>query len=342
MEPYDQKAQRDIEEWRNRSPILPRPAVPERIQKVGKQIAVRGKDGFDRMPGSEQLREAIDGAMSGVVSTIGTTAAASVRTRVILRRYERGGHQVARIEEIGTLSLQASDQVFPRRKRLAYMAASGGQGGAAGAAASVSELGSVLGGVFGAGAGAVPGALALATVIVADAAATLGTAARIVAETAAHYGYDPNDPSEELFMASVLGAAMAGTQGAKIAAHHELNHIAGLLARKAPKAALKKVNLAKVLPKVWPRLVDRLTHRQMGKAIPGAGIVVGLGLNAAMMKRVSDEAYFAYRERRIRDEYGDAPSNVPAPPDQVVDGTLVLDLLDEDEDDPPAGIEAAA
>ncbi|WP_033205195.1 EcsC family protein [Patulibacter americanus] len=343
MQPYDAKAQREIEEWHDRSPLLPRPELPERVQQAGKDLVARGKDGFDHLPGSDQLREAIDSAMSGVVSTIGTTAAASVNQRAILRRYKRGEHLVDRIDAIGSLDLEVSDRAFPRRKKLAYMLGSAGQGGAAGAAASVSEFGAVFGGVFGAGAGAVPGTLALAGVIVADAAATLGSAARIVAETAAHYGYDPNDPAEELFLTSVLGAAMAGTQGAKIAAHRELNHVAGLLARRAPKAALKKVNLGRVLPKVWPRLIERTTHRQMGKLIPAAGIVAGAGLNASLMKRVSDEAYFAYRERRLFDRYGERDSAISDPPvdGEVVDGTLVLDLLDEDDDDPTQTIESA-
>jgi hypothetical protein len=338
MNRHDANAKRQIDEWRSRTPLLPRPEMPERVQRASRHLIARGKDGLGQLPGSDYLREALDGAMNGVVSAIGTTAAASVNQRAVLRRYKRNGHVVDRIDAIGSLDLEVSDRAFPRKKRLAYMVTSAGQGGAAGAAASVSELGTLAGGVFGAGAGAVPGALALAGVIVADAAATLGAAARIVAETASHYGYDPNDPAEELFMAGVLGAAMAGTQGAKIAAHHELNHIAGLLARKAPKAALKKVNFARALPKVWPRLVDRLTHRQMGKVIPGAGIVAGIGLNAALMKHVSDEAYFAYRERRLHDRYGDL-ADAPLPPHDLVDGTLVLDLLDGD-DDPFVAIEA--
>jgi hypothetical protein len=221
------------------------------------------------------------------------------------------------------------------------MLASGGQGGAAGAAASVSEFGAVAGGVFGAGAGAVPGTLALMGVLAADAAATLGTAARIVAETAAHYGYDPSDPAEEVFLASVLGAAIAGSQGAKAVAHHEINHVAGLLARRAPKEVLKNVKLAHALPQIWPRLVERLTHNQMGKLIPGAGVAVGFGLNAALMKRASDEAYFAYRERRLRDRYAESDTDAVGPDAvDVVEGTLVLDLLSPDEDVPVLGVEA--
>jgi hypothetical protein len=168
-------------------------------------------------------------------------------------------------------------------------------------------------------------------VLALDAGATLGTAARVVAETAAHYGYDPNDPGEELFMASVLGVATAGSQCAKITAHQELNHVAGLLARRATKATLSETNLARVLSKIWPRLVERLTHQQMGKATPALGIVLGASLNANLMKRVSDEAYYAYRERRLRDRYDDHGASISDPLGEAVDGTLVLDLLEDND-----------
>jgi hypothetical protein len=338
MQPYDEKAWRQMTERRERIEARRvRAVVPQRVRERGMEVAARGKESFEQLPGSEQLQQAISQAMGGVVSTIGTAAAASVSQRAVLRRYGRHGHPLARIDAIQALDLEVSDAVFPRRKRLVYMSASAAQGGAAGAASLVTEARAVVVGVAGEGARAVPGVLALTGVLVADAVVTLGAAARVVAETAALYGYDPNDPGEELFMTSVLGVATAGSQGAKLTAHRELNHVAGLLARRATKATLRETNLARVLSKVWPRLVERLTHRQMGKAIPALGIVLGVSLNANLMKRVSDEAYFAYRERRLIDRYGDAATATGSnPAEEVVDGTLVLDLLDDGEREPPA------
>lgn len=330
MQPYDEKAWRQIEDRRSRIEARRRSVVPERVRQIGKEVAVRGKEGFEHLPGGEQLQHVIGDAMRGAVSTIGTAAAASVIQRAVLRRYERHGHAPRRIEAIQGLDLEVSDAVFPRRRRLVYMSLSAAEGGVAGAMSSASEVGALVGGVAGAGAGAVPGTLALAGVLAADAVATLGAAARVVAWTATLYGYDPNDPGEELFMVSVLGVATAGSQGAKMTAHRELNHVSGLLARRATKAALSETNLARVLSKVWPRLVERLTHRQMGKAVPALGIVLGAGLNANLMKRVSDEAYFAYRERRLQDRYSDHRVSISDPPGEVVDGTLVLDLLEDD------------
>lgn len=54
-------------------------------------------------------------------------------------------------------------------------------------------------GVFGAGAGGVPTAIMTAGIMTSDIAATLLMASRIVAETSALYGYDPNDPAEQVF-----------------------------------------------------------------------------------------------------------------------------------------------
>jgi hypothetical protein len=336
MQPYDEKAWRQIDERRQRiESRRARNILPERIREVGREVADRGKDAFEQFPGSEHLQQVLDDAMRGAVSTIGTAAAASVSQRAVLRRYQRLGCELARVEDIQGLDLETSDRAYPRRKRLLYITGSAAQGGAAGAASLVMEAGALAGGVAGAGAGAVPGALALAGVLVADAAATLGAAARIVAETAALYGYDPNDPEEELFLAGVLSVATAGSQGAKITAHRELNHVASLLARRATKKTLSETNLARVLSKVWPRLVDRLTHQQMGKATPALGIAVGAGLNANLMKRVSEEAYYAYRERRLRDRYGnDEPGTAtPAWPSGDPGGDpgapLILDLVDE-------------
>jgi len=348
MHPYDEKAWRQIDDRRDRIEARRRTVLPERVREIGKDVAVRGREGLKQLPGSaqiqqgikhvpgtDQLQQVIGDAGRGAVSTIGTAAAASVSHSAVLRRYEPHGHALQRIEAIQALDLAVSDTVYPRRKKLVYMSASAAQGGAVGAASLVTEVGTLAGGVAGAGAGAVPGVLVLTAVLIADAVATLGAAARIVAETAALYGYDPNDPAEELFLASVLGVATAGSQSAKVTAHRELNHVAGLLARSKSKAILSETNLARVLTKVWPRLVETLTHRQMGKATPALGIALGASLNAALMKHVSDEAYFAYRERRLRDRYGDR-AEIASSADEVVNGTLVLDLLEDSGADQPA------
>jgi len=329
LQPYDEKVWRQIEDRRRRVEARRGSVVPESARAFGKEVVVRGKERFEHLPVLDLLQQAIGDAMRGPVALIGKAAAGSVSGEAVLRRYEQRGHTPAGLAAIRALDLEVSDAVFPHRKNLAFISASAVQGAVAGAWSQVTEARAVAGGVAGAGARAVPDALSLARVLAADAAATLLVAARVVAETAAHYGYDPNDPDEELFMAGVLGVATAGSQGAKIAAHRELNHLGGLLARRASKAVLSETNLALVLPKVWPRVVQRLTHKQLGKATPVLGIALGFGLNANLMKHVSDEAYYAYRKRRLEDRYRVDRGIAGAPHDDVK-GTLVLDLLEGD------------
>jgi hypothetical protein len=310
VDPYDRKAWEEIHAHHARKPTRRvREAVPKRVREKAGALATRGKDKaevvFDGLPGAEQIEEALETALHGLTRSIGTTAAASVVTPLVLRRYSRRNYPVTRIEDIRELDLSVSDAVFPRRKRVVYMTGSIATGAWAGVVTTAGEVGAVAGGVAGVGAGATPGAMTVIGAFAADAAATLLTSSRVVAETSALYGYDPNDPAEQLFMAGVLGAATAGTQAGKAAAQRELHALAQALAINAPWTILNQNHITRIVAKVYKKLGERLTKQQLGKAVPALGIAVGAGSNGALMLRVADEAYFAYRERRLRERYGD-------------------------------------
>jgi hypothetical protein len=142
-----------------------------------------------------------------------------------------------------------------------------------------------------------------------DIAATLMTASRIVAETSALYGYDPNDPAAQVFVTGVLGAATATSEGAKLAAQRELRELAKLLARRAPYRLLDKSVFTQVVRRAYAKLGDKMTQAQLGKVVPITSIAIGAGMNAALMHRTADEAYYAYRERRLQDRYDLDPSD---------------------------------
>jgi hypothetical protein len=308
MNDYDSRALKDILAWQGRKPSRRlRNAIPKSVRERAGELVDRGKEKagetFDNVPGSEQVKQVLLMTLVGATRTIGAGAAASVSTSLVVRRYRKAGHSIERIEDIQDLELAASDRVFPRRKRLAYIVISGAEGGVAGAATTVSGAATVVTGVFGAGAGGVPTAIVTAGVMVGDIAATLMTASRIVAETSALYGYDPNDPAEQLFMTGVLGAATATSEGAKLAAQRELRELAKLLARRAPYRLLDKSVFTQVVRRAYAKLGDKMTQRQLGKVVPITSIAVGAGLNAALMHRTADEAYYAYRERRLQDRY---------------------------------------
>jgi hypothetical protein len=184
----------------------------------------------------------------------------------------------------------------------------------------------VVTGVFGAGAGGVPTAIVTAGVMAADTAATLMWASRIVAETSALYGYDPNDPAEQVFMTGVLGAATATSEGTKLAAQRQLRELAKLLARREPYRLLDKHVFTHVVRRAYKKLGDKMTQKQLGKIVPITSIAVGAGMNAALMHRTADEAYYAYRERRLQDRYDfDSSDRDHDPSEIIVDAEVVAD-----------------
>jgi len=331
MNDYDSRALKDIRAWQGRKPSRRlRNAIPESVRERAGELVHRGKEKageiVDDIPGSEQVKQALTVALEGATRTVGTGAAASVRTSLVIRRYRNAGHSIERIEDIQDLELADSDRVFPRRKRHAYVLTSGAEGALAGAATTVTGAATVVTGVFGAGAGGVPTATVTAGVMAADIAATLMWSSRIVAETSALYGYDPNDPVEQVFMTGVLGAATAGSEGAKLAAQRELRELAKLLARRQPYRLLDEHVFTHVVRRAYAKLGDRMTQKQLGKVVPFASIAVAASLNMALMHRTADEAYYAYRERRLCDRY-DLLSSAPdhGASEIIVDAEVVDD-----------------
>ena len=305
---YDKRVLKEIRAWQERKPSRRlRNAIPESVRERAGELVERGKqkagETFDDIPGSEQVKQALTTALEGATRTIGAGAAASVRTSLVIRRYRNAGHSIERIEDIQGLELAASDQLFPRRKRHAYVVTSGAEGAVAGAMTTVTGVATVVTGIFGAGAGGVPTAMVTAGVMAGDAAATLMWASRIVAETSALYGYDPNDPAEQVFMTAVLGAATATSEGTKLGAQRQLRELAKLLARRQPYRLLDEHVFTHVVRRAYATLGDKMTQKQLGKVVPITSIAVGAGTNALLMHRTADEAYYAYRERRLQDRY---------------------------------------
>ncbi len=334
MNDYDSRALKDIRAWQGRKPSRRlRNAVPGSVRERAGELVDRGKEKaggiFDDVPGSEQVKHALLVTLEGATRTIGAGAAASVRTSLVIRRYRKAGHSIERIEDIQDLELAASDRVFPRRKRLAYVVTSGAEGGVVGAATTVSSTATVATGVFGAGAGGIPTAMVTAGLMAGDISATLMWASRIVAETSAFYGYDPNDPAEQVFMTGVLGAATATSESAKLAAQRELRELAKQLARRAPYRVLDDKVFTHVVRRAYAKLGDKMTQKQLGKVVPITSIAVGVGMNMALMHRTADEAYYAYRERRLQERYDLDPSDRDHDGSEVIVEAEVVDDSEE-------------
>jgi hypothetical protein len=139
-----------------------------------------------------------------------------------------------------------------------------------------------------------------------------------------------------VIIAAILAMASAETEGAKLVTYREFNHLVQALARNATWEQLGKNQITKVVARVYRFLSEQhLTKKSLGKAVPVLGIGFGAGMNMQLANRVADEAYYSYRERRLR-EKGDPPPGFPSPllppddkqppPDEVVD---IEGLLEE-------------
>jgi hypothetical protein len=313
MDQYEQQVWAEVQKYRERKERLKlRRLLPGNVREKAAELAEQGKDLAGELPGAEQVQAALGAALDGLSKGVMAVALTTLSERRVLDQFSENGAPLSELRQIRDLPLRESDRVFPRRRKFAYMGVGGAQGGAAGLAITVGEGEAVVGGVAGAGAGAAPGAGQIIGVIAADAAASLVVATRIVAETGMYYGYDPLDPQEQVIIAAILSMASAETEGGKLVTYREFNNLVQGLARSATWEQLGRNQITKVVARVYRFLGERLTKKSLGKAVPVLGIAFGAGMNMQLAHRVADEAYYSYRERRLRDG-GDPPPEFPSP-----------------------------
>jgi len=192
----------------------------------------------------------------------------------------------------------------------------------------------IVGGVAGEGAGAAPGFGTVAATMTADASFVLAAASRGVSDTAMHYGFDPNDPREKLFILSVINVGSAMTQGAKYTALADLSKLTQALARGAPWVKLNEFVLARIAAKFAKEVGVRLTKQKLGLLVPFVGIGVAASLNYATVTRIQEAAYWAYRERlllekrpEVADLLQEGLDGLEAP-DHELDAEPVIEVLE--------------
>ncbi|MGV3711588.1 EcsC family protein [Pseudolysinimonas sp.] len=139
--------------------------------------------------------------------------------------------------------------------------------------------------------------------IAADTAASLALLGRSVAEVATHYGFDPREPEEELFLMGVLNYSMATSAGSKAAALASLSRLAQQMMRRATWNQLGKDPLVRLLQKIFEILGLRLTHARLANLVPIAGGVVTAGLSFNLLKATIDDATRLYRARYLAEKY---------------------------------------
>ncbi|MDG4816696.1 EcsC family protein [Micromonospora sp. WMMD956] len=201
--------------------------------------------------------------------------------------------------------------------------------------------------------GGTTAAVAVAAVA-SDAVLSLALLGRAVAEVAVHYGYDPREPEEELFLMGVLNYSTASSSTSKTAALASLSRLTQQMMRRATWKQLGKEPLVPVLVQIFKLLGLRLTKARLAQVVPIAGVVLAAGLSFNMLRSAVDDATRLYRARYLAEKHGLSweawivePTSVvdAAASEPVVDATTVeIDgLLDEaaagkeeDGDGPPA------
>jgi hypothetical protein len=300
---YEQQVLRDVDAHRRKQlERSPRRLVPEQIRSA----AQRGGETIKKAPGAEHVADAYRRAAGGLSKVFSKAGQTTISPDRILAAYQRRGHQVETLQQVRGLDLEIVERKVRRRRMdIAYGAVAFVEGAVAGGVITGGEALFGAGTVLGAGAGGAPGLGTVTGTIAADTAFTLTLMNRAIAHTALYYGYDTAEPAEAIFAMSVLGLGTATTSSAKLAAYQELSKLTQMLARRATWKQLNEHALPVIAAKVATRFGFKITQRKLGTLVPIAGVVVGASLNYQLLDSITDAAYWAYRERFIRDKTGD-------------------------------------
>lgn len=301
---YEQKAWDDIQS-RKRS-WFEETAGDSWTHRVGGRIADRASQAGNavrKIPGVNRVGAAFGTAARKAQEALVEVSSRTLSERMLLRAYGKAGVAVDSLGGLREIDLERLDRfVHKQRLHLFYGGIAAAEGAAAGLFVSGGEAAAAAGGVAGAGAGAAPGFGAIAATMAGDAAFVLALSGRAVADTAMHYGFDPDDPREQLFMLTVINLGSALTQGAKYTALADLSKLTQALVRNAPWTQLNQHILTKVAQQFAKDYSTRLTKQKLGQLVPVVGVGVGASLNYAAVARAQHAAYWAYRERLLMEK----------------------------------------
>lgn len=264
--------------------------------KVSGVVSAAG-DVVRRVPGAERMTEALDdtvkAALNGAAKAIFMPAISSVSIERRIRGLRKQHPEIGDASPFEVLDLRTLDKGRP--KQLLPLI---GMVESAGASVAITGL-QVSTTVSG---GATAGAVVLA--IVGDVSASLALLGRAVAEVAVHYGYDPNEPEEEIFLMGVLSYSTAASLEGKTAALAAFSRLSQQMMRRAVWKELEKDVLVKVIQSAFKSIGIRLTHKRLAQAVPVAGGLVSAGLSYDMLDRALRDATRVYRVRYLTDKYG--------------------------------------
>lgn len=263
--------------------------------------------------------------------TVGRVSRAGLSSKTVVAKHKKRGHDVVSLSDLRRLDLEQIDAVRGRGASWYYPAAAALSGAGAGLVISGGELVTTAS----AGAAAAPSLGAIAGAFAGDAAFVLGLASRSVGHISLLYGYDPDEPTEKLFMLSVVNAGTAMSASAKTAAMADISRLTQALVRGKTWAVLNESVLARLSTQFAAKFGVRLTKQGLGKAVPAFGILIGGTLNWTTLEAIVDAADAAYRRRFLIEKYpqlGDeeAPGfSVDVDPAASDDTDETISVLDE-------------
>ncbi|MEV5865237.1 EcsC family protein [Streptomyces tendae] len=267
----------------------------------GQEFLAKGtsKAGASARSAAEAMPEWGGTAVQSVRKTVGKVSRAGLSPKRVVALHNKRGHDITSLSDLRQLDLELVEKVRGRAASWYYPAAAALSGASAGLAITGGQLAITAS----AGAAAAPSAGAIAGAFTADTAVVLGLSSRAVGQVALSYGYDPEEPSEKLFIMSVVNLGTASSAAAKNAAMADISKLTQALFRGKTWDVLNNAFVTKVAEKFTNAFGVRLTKMGLGKVVPAFGIVVGSTLNWATLEGVVDAAAMAYRRRFLLEKY---------------------------------------
>ena len=295
-----------IQEWKAAqvNPRSPR-VITQRIRSyvlspLKKVVGIAGK-----IPGVAAIAGWISSAVLGLVEKATSAAESSIQRERIVKAYHRAGNDVECLEDIRNLNLADIQLVRPHLK-VGYAVVTATEG----AVSSVFATGGAVAALLGLGIASAPGIGVIMGAIGLDIATFLASSARLVSHTAAYYGYDTKDPAEKLFSAMVLSQAIAPRSKAddhaveKATSMRVFNKVVRKLTKRGSMESVGNNALTASVNSLFAALGTRLVGMKMAQILPIIGIIVGMVLNASLMRTIGVTADHLYRERLLIERYG--------------------------------------
>jgi hypothetical protein len=249
-----------------------------------------------RIPGAERVAEGLDDglkvALNGAAKAVFMPAIASVSIKRRTKQLRKRHPEIGDGSPFSHLDLQALDKGRPK---LVIPFAGALESVGASVTITGAEVSTTVSG------GATAGVVLLA--ITADISASLVLLGRAVAQVAVHYGFDPKEPEEEVFLMGVLSYSTAASLEGKVTALTALARLSQQMMRRATWKELNKDVVVHVIQSVFTRIGVNLSHKRLAQAVPVVGGVLSAGLSFDMLDRSLRDATRVYRARYLAEKH---------------------------------------